>query len=76
MRNLGIIGAILILSYFATISFASEPSLTADEITVFENKKVLIGNVVITFENGNGVTFNADKTFRNENEFILEGNVE
>ena len=76
MKNSVTIGTILILTFFATISFASEPSITANEITVSKTVKKLTGNVVITFEDGEGMTFNADKMFRNENEFILEGNVE
>lgn len=78
MRDLIKIGIVLIFTLVASISFASEKSISAENINVSPDKSImtLTGNVVFTVENGEKMMMKAEKVFRSGNENIFEGNVE
>ena len=66
MKKLVIAGVVLILALFATMSFSSETSITANSISasVSETGSKLAGNVIITFEKSKEMVFYADKAIK------------
>ncbi|MFC1495498.1 hypothetical protein ACFL6W_09470 [Thermodesulfobacteriota bacterium] len=76
MKKFFISGAVLFLVFLNTTAYASGPSTISDTVSISQKVSAFAGNVVITFEKGKDVKINAAKMVRNENKFILKGNVE
>lgn len=63
---------LLIMASYATVSFASNTSITANEINVPETVTKLTGDILITFEKSKEMVVNANNLFNNGNELLLE----
>ncbi len=76
MKKISIVFVVLILALSASVSFASNASMTADEVNASEAVMKLTGDVLITIEKSKEMVVNADNLVKKDKLLLLEGNVE
>ncbi len=78
MKRIIAIGVVFTLTLVASLSFASEASLTCDNIVFSKDRTAAnySGNVVVSFEKSTKMTIKSNYMRRNGNEIVLEGDVE